>query len=455
MSKEVKFFLLLFGDLAILFFSLWATLRLRFGDVRTEIWESHVIPFGILFFIWVTVFFIAGLYDPKKAQRGLGYWAQIVTVMFWNAAIAVIFFYLLSIPRLVSIRPFRVLAIEVGLATIFLLPWRDIMQRIFTARALATNLLLLGDTPLARETATYVKQHPSLGYQLVGILQEGETKKSNPYSPREVPNDLETFVREHDIRCIVSALDLHRDPELTKDLFRLFPARLRFQRLEEFYEDLTGKVPVTAIEEVWFLENMAETRKRLFEVAKRLFDIVVAILGLLLTLLLGPIIALLVVLDSKGPIFYFQDRVGKNGRILRAVKFRSMIADAEKEGPQWATPDDPRITPVGKFLRKTRLNELPQFWNVFKGEMSLIGPRPERPWFVKDLQEEIPFYNERHLVKPGLTGWAQVNFRYGASKEDALEKLQYDLFYIKNRSFVLELSILLKTIKTIISGAGW
>jgi len=167
-----------------------------------------------------------------------------------------------------------------------------------------------------------------------------------------------------------------------------------------------------------------------------------------------PIVALAIKLNSAGPIFYRQRRIGKNGKEFEIAKFRSMVCDAEKNGAVWASCNDNRVTFVGKILRKTRIDELPQIWNVLKGELSFIGPRPERPEFVKELVEKIPYYQMRHLVKPGLSGWAQINFPYGASVEDALQKLQYDLFYVKNRSIVLEISIMLKTIMTLLKREG-
>ena len=197
-------------------------------------------------------------------------------------------------------------------------------------------------------------------------------------------------------------------------------------------------------------------QKNIYETLRRGLDFVSAFILGLFTLPLYPLLALLIKLDSPGPVFYRQKRVGRDSEIFKVIKFRSMIQEAEKHGAQWAAKNDPRVTKIGKFLRKTRLDELPQLWNVFKGEMSFVGPRPERPEFVfgTSMQRKIPFYQIRHLIKPGLTGWAQINFQYGSSYEDTLEKLQYDFYYLKNRSFLLDLSIILKTIKIILSGGG-
>ncbi len=267
--------------------------------------------------------------------------------------------------------------------------------------------------------------------------------------------DIKQILREHDITTVLTALDPRSNPTLVKHLYESLALKLQFFDLPTFYEKLTGKIPVTTIGHIWFLENLAESEKAIYELGKRIFDMVFSTVILVLSLPFIPLIALLIKLDTKGPVFFRQIRVGLLGKPFEAVKFRSMIEGAEKNGEaQWASKNDPRVTKIGRFLRKTRIDEIPQLLNVFRGEMSLIGPRPERPEFVAKLLELIPFYNERHLVKPGLTGWAQISFQYGSSTGDALKKLQYDLFYIKNRSLPLDIGIVLKTINIILSGKG-
>ena len=212
---------------------------------------------------------------------------------------------------------------------------------------------------------------------------------------------------------------------------------------------MTKKIPLEAIDEIWFLENLSRAEKRIDEISKRVFDILFSLVGLLIIAILFPFIILFIKVDSQGPVFYAQKRMGKDGKIFTLYKFRTMIADAEKEGFQWALPNDHRITRAGKVLRTLHLDELLQFYNILKGDISFVGPRPERPEFVEQLKKEIPYYEIRHLIKPGLTGWAQINYHYGASVGEAKEKLQYELYYIKNRSFFLDLGIILKTIRII------
>lgn len=234
------------------------------------------------------------------------------------------------------------------------------------------------------------------------------------------------------------------------------PLRLRFDNLSKFSERITGKIPLGAIDRSWFLANLSEGEKRLYEAEKRLFDLFFSALFGIISLPFYLIIIIAIRTDSKGPVFYRQIRRGRGGKLFTLIKFRNMVADAEAgTGPVWAAEDDKRVTKVGRLLRKSRIDEIPQLWNIFKGEMSFVGPRPERPEFHEKLKQEIPFYEERNLVAPGLTGWAQIkyklDFRGGMTVQDTLEKVQYDLYYIKNRSFLLDVGIILKTVNIILT----
>jgi exopolysaccharide biosynthesis polyprenyl glycosylphosphotransferase len=204
----------------------------------------------------------------------------------------------------------------------------------------------------------------------------------------------------------------------------------------------------------WLIFSGRGRQAKLAEFSRALVHWMVALIGAILSLPLVLLTAILVKLESRGPVFYKQERVGKNGRTFVLMKFRSMRVDAEQDGPVWASKGDARTTRVGRIIRKIRVDEIPQFWNILKGEMSFVGPRPERPHFVSQLAEEIPFYEQRHLIAPGLTGWAQIKYPYGSSIEDARQKLQYDLFYIKNQSLFLDAIVLFETIKIILFGRG-
>ncbi|MFN7622214.1 MAG: TIGR03013 family XrtA/PEP-CTERM system glycosyltransferase, partial [Acidobacteriota bacterium] len=221
------------------------------------------------------------------------------------------------------------------------------------------------------------------------------------------------------------------------------------------YEKLTGKISVQMLRPSWLIFSGGGKRTTFWNSLRRIFNVLLALSGLILAFPVMLLAALAIRLDSRGPIFYIQERVGRHGQLFHIIKFRSMRVDAESDGlPQWAQTDDPRVTRVGRFMRKTRIDEIPQFINVLRGEMSFVGPRAERPFFVEQLSRQIPYYEQRHLVEPGLTGWAQVNYGYGSSVEDALQKLQYDLYYIKNVSLLFDLWIILKSIRIVLFGYG-
>ena len=230
---------------------------------------------------------------------------------------------------------------------------------------------------------------------------------------------------------------------------------MEFEHLANVYESYTGKIAIENLRPSWLIFASGFRKSRCRDAAKRAIDIFAASVGLILAAPLMLVLSIAVKLTSRGPVFYSQQRVGLNGSRLTVHKFRSMCADAEAgTGAVWAKPGDSRITPLGRIMRRTRLDEIPQLWCVLRGDMSLVGPRPERPEFVRDLEKQIPFYGQRHVVKPGLTGWAQVRYTYGATMEDAMEKLQYDLFYIKNLTVSLDLFIIFETIKTVVLRRG-
>jgi len=249
---------------------------------------------------------------------------------------------------------------------------------------------------------------------------------------------------------------LLRDPKLTDKLLQYKLEGLQYYNYLEFYETYENKLPISHLSPKWFLENTGfEIYHNNFNLkAKRLLDLLFA---LLIGIFAAPVIvlaAIIVKLESKGPVFFIQERIGEGNKKFNIVKFRSMTTDAEKDGPQWASKNDNRVTKFGKIMRATRIDELPQLWNVLRGEMSFVGPRPEREYFIQQLEKEIPYYNLRHTVKPGLTGWAQVMYPYGASVEDAYRKLQYDLYYIKHHSIPFDVKVLLKTVTIVIFGKG-
>ena len=320
------------------------------------------------------------------------------------------------------------------------------------------RLLLIGTNAATVSLARELRARMDLGIEIVGFVDPSPRPALPDDDDVEVLgtlDDIPEIVQSRRVdRVVVSLADARGRLPMDR-LLEMKLAGVRFDHLASVYEECTGKIAVENLRPSWFIFSSGFRKSRFLEAAKRSIDITVACVGLGLTLPVMALVALVVRLTSPGPVLYHQRRVGQHGRVFTLHKFRSMRADAEKHtGAVWATEGDTRVTPIGRFLRKARLDELPQFWNVLHGDMSFVGPRPERPEFVRELTNQIPFYGQRHVVRPGLTGWAQVRFRYGATVEDSMEKLQCDLFYIKNLSIALDLFIILKTIQTIVLRRG-
>lgn len=296
--------------------------------------------------------------------------------------------------------------------------------------------------------------------RVAGIVTAGDKQDRDVYiiGNRAIPvlgdaDQLESIVNEYGIHRIVVAADTSSGAPV-RDLIRLRVQGLRVDNVHTTMAGLTGRIWLDAVPSSWFLFSSGFDRSRTTLAAKRAFDLFFGTLGLFLSAPIMCVVALAVRLDSKGPALYRQVRVGYKGKPFELLKFRSMRTDAEAAGAQWAQEDDPRVTRLGKFLRKYRFDELPQFFNVVRGEMSFVGPRPERPVFVEQLRQVIPFYDERHMVRPGLTGWAQVEYQYGSTIAHACRKLEYDLFYLMNLSILFDFVIAMKTVRILISGRG-
>lgn len=453
---KLKKILLLIGDVSLLYVALYITLLIRYSpNLTSELWMRHLIPFSLLFVVWIVVFFINNLYTVQLIKNDFQFYGYLVQNLIINTLIGFTFFYL-SPASLTSLRPLRVLLLLVVIYAVLFLLWRISFYRLTGSRTLASRLLLIGVTPESIQLSELLERNPHYGYKVSLIINFDQTPL--PQTLQHIPHlkdltDLVNSIKKYKINTVVTTNNPQHSPTIARYLFETLGIGLNYFNFPAFYEKLTGKIPIASLEKTWFLENLLSGNKPIYEFTKRLQDIFFSFFFGILSLPLIPFIVLAIQFNSKGPILFKQVRVGRGGKTFTAMKFRTMVAHAEQEGPQWATRGDKRITRVGKFLRKTRLDEIPQFINILKGDMSFVGPRPERPEFVSLLSEKIPFYKERLLVKPGLSGWAQINFKYGDSIEDAMTKLQYDIFYIKNRSFTLDVSIILKTLNTIMSAS--
>ena len=340
-----------------------------------------------------------------------------------------------------------------GILLVAVPAWRLAFDGVTRDPHMAERVLILGTGPAARSVAELIGSQHDYPYRVVGFVDDPATAGTDLDVVGATSELSELMHRKHVDRVVVSMSD-RRGRMPIRELLQAKMSGVRVQDAATMYERLTGKILIDDIKPSWLIFSDGFRASRATRAIKRVVDLALAAAGIALASPLILLTALGVRLESAGPVLYRQERVGENGRIFTLFKFRSMRADAEKGTPVWAKENDDRVTRVGRFIRLTRLDELPQLWNVLRGDMSFVGPRPERPFFVEQLAAVIPFYMERHAVKPGVTGWAQVKYRYGSSVQDAMEKLRYDLYYIKHLSIIFDLTIVMDTVKVIILGKG-
>lgn len=391
---------------------------------------------------------ISGARDlAVRLVRALGATSLILGITYW------------LFPLLVVEQGMFVLFAAVALLLVF--AWRSAFEWVTSHIAPRERLLLVGTSPAAVTLARELfERRQELGVDIVGFVDPDPARVGAPVINPGVVGTID------DIPALTASMRVDRvvvslsDERGKLPMGQLLDVRLRsgvaFDHLASVYEEYTGKIALENLRPSWLIFSAGFRKTRMLLTAKRTFDLVAAVCGLVLASPLMLIAAIVVKLESPGdPILYHQERVGLNGKVFTIHKFRTMRTDAEAgTGPIWSGANDTRVTSVGRFMRNTRLDEIPQLWNVLSGEMSLIGPRPERPSFVEQLTQQIPFYGQRHVVKPGLTGWAQVRYSYGASVEDAVEKMQYDLFYVKNLSMRFDVVIAFETVKTVLLRRG-
>jgi exopolysaccharide biosynthesis polyprenyl glycosylphosphotransferase len=418
---------------------------------KAELWQNHLAPFSAVFVVWIIIFYIAGLYNLRLAVNNANFFRLTARSLGVAGLLSLAFFYLT--PQ-INIAPKRNLLIYIAVFFIIFYLWRRLYNSLLKSYLPKSKIAIIGLNNLARELVEEFNQKPHLGYRVAFVIDgEENTNALNNIPIIKDTNNLENLIKEKNIDTIVFADSPRESDELRTSLFECLPLKINYISLHHFYENITGKIPVESINKMWFLENLSEGRKNAYDAFKRFCDIMLALCFLIITIIFWPFIALIIKLESEGPVFFKQARAGKNNTPFKILKFRSM-ANAENDYSPTIS-NDKRVTKFGSILRKTRIDELPQIINILKGEMSFIGPRPERPELIEGLEKQIPFYKERMLVKPGATGWDQISGEYHSpSYEDSLKKIQYDLFYIKNRSVYLDLSIILKTVTTVLSREG-
>ena len=440
---------LILADTAIIYGGIILALYLRLGITGSEYQlndRNGWLKIGLATVICLLILYFYDLYDYTVMGNRRELMLRLVQALgiAW-VLLALLFYFVppLLIGRGVSV--FSVLIVLVSLLT-----WRIMIHYLTGHPEIGERILIVGTGRTAQETAEAVWKRRDAGYRISGFVTESDTNQGAEVSGAEIlgaTGDLESIVKAEKIDRIVIAVRERRGSFPTETLLKMSLAgNVNIEECSSFFERVTGQVHIDMVRPSWliFAGRRRDTRLSVFfrEVVHRSL----ALAGLIISLPIALLTVIVIKLDSKGSVFYRQERVGKNGKIFNVIKFRSMKTDAEADGkPIWATAEDERTTRVGRVIRKSRIDEIPQFWNIIKGEMSFVGPRPERPHFVAQLADEIPFYAHRHLTAPGLTGWAQIKYPYGASVEDARNKLQYDLYYIKNQSLALDLVIVFET----------
>lgn len=440
MTYRFKKFVLLLGDFAALNSALVITVLIRYEkEVFATRWYEHAPHFLIISFIWLLIIYINGLYNLNLKVSSRKFFRQIANTTILSTLLSIFYFYL---NFQTSITPRTNLAIFIVVFLVIFWLWRAFYSAMVHAVIPKANLAIIGFNARTEKLVEELKNNPGAGYEAALIFKSSEELI-----------DLPTTIKEKNIHAIVVCDDFGQSENLREALFSCLAYNLVFFNYPDFYELLTEKIPVEAIGPDWFFENLKEGQKNYFNFIKRLADFVLALIIFIISLPFWPLFALLIKATSRGPVFFTQVRYGRNEKTFKIIKFRTMRVVDNNLAP--TEVNDHRITALGSFLRKTRLDEIPQVINILKGEMSFIGPRPERPEIVADLEHKIPFYKTRLLIKPGLTGWDQISGHYHSpSLEDSLEKLQYDLYYLKHRSLYLDFSIALRTIATMMSQGG-
>ena len=440
MVKTIKKLLLFGGDLLFLHLALLITLIIRYPESNhLNDFMHHWPDFSMVFFIWLVVFYALDLFNLNIQTFDRKFIRLTVNAVLISSIFSVIYFYIIDRP---TITPKTNLAFFIGIYTVLFITWR-LSYKSFIVRVIPQiNLAIIGHNKNAQTLIDELKKNPVGVYHLSMILRDAQNI-----------NSFIEQIQANNIQVIVVCDDFGQSERMENALFRCLSFKVDFFNYPDFYEMLTGKIPVEAIGQNWFLENLKEGQKNYYNFTKRIIDNILAILIIILTAPLWILIGIVIKLTSNGPVFFRQIRLGKNEKEYKIIKFRTMRIQNNDGSP--TEKGDQRITKFGKFLRKSRLDEIPQVLNVLQGDMSFIGPRPERPEIIIELERHIPFYKTRLLIKPGVTGWDQISGSYHSpSVNDTMEKLQHDLYYLKHRSLYFDLSIALKTIATMLYHEG-
>ncbi len=455
---SVRTIWLILADAAIIYGGIILALYLRLGWTGSEFQLSENnawFKIALATALCILISYFYDLYEFTVMGNRRELMMRLVQAIGISWAILALLFYFF--PPLLIGRGVSILSVPIVL--ISLLVWRVLIHLLTGHPEFGEKILIVGTGTAAHDTARSVWERRDAGYRIAGFATENGT------APDDIPSEmnllgsadnLEEIIRDEKIDRVVIAVRERRGVFPTETLLKMSLAGdVDIEECTSFFERVTGQVNIEMLRPSWLIFDGRQRDSRMKIAFRDMIHRSLALVGLILSFPIALLAAVLIKVESKGPVFYKQERVGLNGKAFDVIKFRSMRADAEEDGkPVWATADDNRTTYFGKLIRIIRVDEIPQFWNIIKGEMSFVGPRPERPHFVEQLAKEIPYYEHRHLVAPGLTGWAQIKYAYGASIEDARNKLEYDLYYIKNQSLTLDLVIVFETVKTVLFGRG-
>jgi sugar transferase (PEP-CTERM system associated) len=446
---------LLLCETLVIVLAVYVAVFIRLGAAEWDLLQLELPKALLIAAVTQLCLYFADLYDLRVISDRRELFLQATQALGATSLILALAYY--WFPDLIIERGVFVIAAILVVTLVF--GWRIAFE--WTTRRVGPveRLLLVGTSESAVRLARELyDRRRDLGVEIVGFIDPDPTRVGAPViNPGVIGTveDIPAIVRARAVDQIVVSLADARGKLPMEKLLEMKIDGLRFAHLATVYEKYTGKIAVENLRPSWLIFSDGFRKGRVQDLTKRFLDVMLASIGLVLASPIMLLVAIAVRLTSRGPAMYHQERVGQYGRVFVLHKFRSMRIDAEKDtGAVWARSTDARVTSIGGFLRRTRLDEVPQLWNVLRGDMSLVGPRPERPQFVSSLTRDIPYYGQRHSIRPGLTGWAQVRYAYGASVEDALEKLQYDLFYIKNRTLALDLFIIAKTVKTVLMRKG-
>ena len=450
-----RLILLILGDLLIVNGSIFLSAILRLGvSAGWGYIQSNPWSFILTGMIYIMVFFSTELYDIRKDSKSIGNVMAITLASTSAFVITTLLFYMNW-----SLRIGRGVFILNGvLITLFIIGWRILYSYLLEQPIFKRNVLIVGAGWAGKTILQEINRLQKSGLRTVGFIDDDPQKKGKLIDGVPVLGDrytIDKVIRKKGVDLIVAAITHEKHADLIKALINCSWKGIDIVDMPAIYEQLTGKIPFKHINNMWMLHIAIGKPKLYSRLIKPILEAIIASILFILLIPVMVVLAIVIKCDSRGRIFYTQERIGKDGRKFTIMKFRTMVENAESvTGAVYAADNDPRITKIGRFLRKWRLDEIPQLLNVIKGDMSLVGPRPEREVFIREFEEKIPFYTQRLLVKPGLTGWAQAKFPYASSIEQTEEKLQYDLYYIKNMSFILDFVVFLKTIRVVLFGKG-